>query len=59
MPFCKLQDALSAVDTRRLLFIRGAGDVGNTSIQNLAGSQISIIGPDLRFTAGRGHLGSR
>ena len=59
MPFCKLQDALSAVATRRLLFVRGSGDVGNTSIQSLAGGQISIIGPGARITAAAGSPGLR
>lgn len=58
-PFCKLQDALSAVSSRRLLFIRGSGDVGNTSIQSLAGGQISIIGPGTRITAAAGSPGLR
>jgi len=56
-PFCKLQDALSAIGTRRLLFVRGSADVGNTSIQNLSGSQISIVGPGTRITAAVGSPG--
>ncbi len=56
-PFCRLQDALSAIGARRLLFVRGSADVGNTSIQNLSGTQISIVGPGTRITAAVGSPG--
>jgi hypothetical protein len=58
-PFCKLQDALSALGDRRLFVVRGSGDVGNTSIQNLPGGQISIVGPGTRITAAVGSPGFR
>src|SRR4029079_5192870 len=56
-PFCKLQEALSAIGTRRLLLVRGSGDVGNTVIQNVSGGQISIVGPGTRITAAVGSPG--
>ncbi len=58
-PFCKLQEALSALGDRRLFIVRGSGDVGNTSIQNLPGGQISIVGPGTRITAAVGSPGVR